>query len=979
MGVSMFLNRIEMQGFKSFADKVVINFEDSVTGIVGPNGCGKSNISDAIRWVLGEQSVKSMRGSSMTDVIFNGSETRKKVNLAEVTLVFDNSQKVLNSEFEEVSVTRRLYRDTRESEYLINKTLVRLRDIHDLVLDTGLGRDSLSIISQGTISNFAEAKPLDRRIIFEEAAGVSKYKKRKLESISKLERTRENMERMQDIVDEVERQVNTLKRAAKKAEIYRNKKELLKATEVSVLIREINELNELNQNVQKQLFEMDSEIARLQTSEGATDHDLENKRKEINLMDQRIQKMQEEIMNSVREIGIYETRKVEIDERRKYTLEMGDQKAKAKEIFATLTEAKLEYEDRLNRFKTLNAEVELFVQSNYERNRMIADQQQKVGALESTIHSLTNRLNIVESRLERPFESNQGVQSILSNKAALPGVLDVISNVFKTTQGYEEAITTSLAGALVHIVTQDDKAAVNAINFLKKNNAGRATFIPLSVVRGRELAHDALTIASNTEGFLGVASDFVENDEIYDTLRDSLLGNVVIVSNIEAATQVAKRLQYHYKVVTLDGDVIHKHGTMSGGRSKGSNQSVLTLRRDKEQLENDLALKRESLVHEQNALHTLNVTHKESNESLMQKRISLAQIEPLLEVKRAKYERLKQEYDDLNVDDEVHDVSKEDDVVINLNRLYMQRDELTSKLALEREKRHSLSAESQRKEVMLRQFRTELNQLSQKRHSIALEITKNNTKLEASLERLSTEYQMTYDYALENVYDASVEMSREEVMKIRNEIAALGNVNLEAPEEYAEVSERFTFYNSQLNELKDARDKLLSVIEEMDSIMVKQFKDMFDRINEELPKVFSALFGGGRSRLVLEDENDLLNTGIDIDVQPPGKSVQNIRLFSGGEKSLIAISVLFAILKARHVPLCIFDEVEAALDSANVERFANYIRNYSQDTQFIVITHRSGTMAQADVLYGVTMPTRGVSSMLRVRLEEAVSMKEAQA
>ena len=351
----------------------------------------------------------------------------------------------------------------------------------------------------------------------------------------------------------------------------------------------------------------------------------------------------------------------------------------------------------------------------------------------------------------------------------------------------------------------------------------------------------------------------------------------------------------------------------------------------------------------------------------------------MLEVKRAKYERLKQEYEDLNLDEAEHDVTKEDDVVINLNRLYMHRDEVTSKLALLRENRHGMSAETQRKEVMLRQYRSELNQLSQKRHGIALEITKNNTKLEASLERLSTEYQMTYDYALENVYDESVEMSREEVMKIRNEIASLGNVNLEAPEEYAEVSERFTFYNSQLNDLKDARDKLLSVIEEMDSIMVKQFKEMFDRINEELPTVFSALFGGGRSRLVLEDENDLLNTGIDIDVQPPGKSVQNIRLFSGGEKSLIAISVLFAILKARHVPLCIFDEVEAALDSANVERFANYIRNYSENTQFIVITHRSGTMAQADVLYGVTMPTRGVSSMLRVKLEEAVGMKEVQA
>lgn len=979
MGVSMFLKRIEMQGFKSFADKVVINFQDSVTGIVGPNGCGKSNISDAIRWVLGEQSVKSMRGSSMTDVIFNGSETRKKVNLAEVTLVFDNENKALNSDFKEVEVTRRLYRDTRESEYLINKTSVRLRDIHDLVLDTGLGRDSLSIISQGTISNFAEAKPLDRRLIFEEAAGVSKYKKRKLESISKLERTRENMERMQDIVDEVERQVTTLKRAAKKAELYRDKKELLKATEVSVIIREINELNEATHQVQKELFALDSEIARLQTSEGVIDHELDSKRKELNLMDQSIQKMQEHIMDTVREIGIYETRKVEIEERRKYTLEVGDKQAKAKEIFASLNEAKVEYEDRLERYNALSAEVEMLVSANYERNRNVADWQQKINVLENSVNSLTNRLNVIDSRLERPFESNQGVQSVLSNKAALPGVHDAISNVFTTQQGFEEAITTALAGALVHIVTTDDKAAVNAINFLKKNNAGRATFVPLTAVKSRSLANDALTVASQTEGYLGIASDFVENDPVYDELRESLLGNVVLMSTLETATVVAKRLQYNYKVVTLDGEVIHKHGNITGGKNRGANQSTLTLRRDKEALERELAVKRESLIQEQNALHTLTVTLKEANEVLMQRRIALAQIEPLLEVKRAKYERLKQEYEDLDVEKESHQESKEEDFIVNLNRLYMERDEASSNLALTREKRQGLSADIQRKDIMIRQYRQELNGLTQKRHTLSMEITKNNTKLEASLERLSTEYQMTYDYALENVYDGSVEMSREEVMKIRNEIAALGNVNLEAPEEYAETSERFNFYNSQLLELKDARDKLLSVIDEMDTIMVKQFKEMFDRINEELPKVFSALFGGGRSRLVLEDENDLLNTGIDIDVQPPGKSVQNIRLFSGGEKSLIAISVLFAILKARHVPLCIFDEVEAALDSANVERFANYIRNYSQDTQFIVITHRSGTMAQADVLYGVTMPTKGVSSMLRVRLEEAVGMKEVQA
>ncbi|QIK57469.1 chromosome segregation protein SMC [Erysipelothrix sp. HDW6A] len=976
----MFLKKIEMQGFKSFADKVIIHFDDPVTGVVGPNGCGKSNISDAIRWVLGEQSVKSMRGSSMTDVIFNGSENRRKVNLAEVTLVFDNEERALNSDYEEVEVTRRLYRDTRESEYLINKTPCRLRDIHDLVMDTGLGRDSLSIISQGTISHFAEAKPIDRRLIFEEAAGVSKYKKRKIESINKLERTRENMERMQDIVDEIERQVNSLKRAAKKALLYKDKKSMLEAVEVSVLVRDIKDLTEANEETQSQLFKMDAEIASLETSEGVYDNELESMKKELNDMDHAVSKAQETMMSFIREIGVLESRKIEIEERRKYTLEVGDKKAKQQEMLALLNDARLEYEDRKSRHESLNAEVELLVEESYERNRKMADQAQSIANLRGKIQQLSSRLDIVSSRLERPYESNHGVQAIMDNKQSLFGVHDTVSNVFEVSEGYETAITTALAGALMHLVVDDDKAAVNAINFLKNNRAGRATFIPLTVSKPRYVNQDALLVANHAKGYLGVASEFASNGEVYNDLRDSLLGNVMVVDTIENANVLAKRVQHNYKIVTLDGDVIHRGGIMSGGRNRQNNTSSLTLKRDKEQLENELRIAKDSLILEENQNHSLSTEHKDAGDILMQRRIALAQLEPLLEVKRSKYERLKQEYEDLNPDQEIEDAEKtEDDVVVQLNSLYMQRDELTTNIALMRERRQGLNQEIQRKEILIRQYRQDLNKLTQKRHECALEVTKNNTRLESSLERLSSEYRMTYDYALENVYDESAEMSREEVMKLRNEINALGNVNLEAPEEYEETNERFQFYGKQLADLKESRDKLLSIIEEMDDIMVTQFKDMFDRINHELPEVFSALFGGGRARLVLEDENDLLNTGIDIDVQPPGKSVQNIRLFSGGEKSLIAISVLFAILKARHVPLCIFDEVEAALDTANVERFANYIRNFSNDTQFIVITHRPGTMAQADVLYGVTMPTKGVSSMLKVRLEDAVEMKERDA
>ena len=972
----MFLKKIEMQGFKSFADKVVINFQDEVTGIVGPNGCGKSNISDAIRWVLGEQSSKSLRGTSMTDVIFNGSENRKKVNLAEVTLVFNNERKALNSDYEEVEVTRRLFRDTRESEYLINKVPCRLRDIHDLVLDTGLGRDSLSIISQGTISYFAEAKPIERRVIFEDAAGVSKYKKRKIESINKLERTKENMDRMQDIVDEITRQVNSLKRAAKKAEIYVEKRDLLKSIEVSVLCKDITDLNGMIKEGQAKVFELQAQLASLETNVGVYDHELEEKRNEIFKLDQEVSKGQETMMKYIHEVGVLETRRIETDERRKYAMEVGDKKAKAKELKAMLNDAKIEFDDRKKRHQELNAAVEILVQSNFERNQELADKTVRVSSLSGGLNTLKNRLDVLEHRISRPFEGQQGVQAIMDNKASLHGVHDAIGNIFTPHDSYETAITTALAGSIMHIVTTSDKDAVNAINFLKNNRSGRATFIPMSVVRPRSVQNDALTVSDSVKGYLGVASDFVDNDETYADLRDSLLGNVLIVETIENANTLAKRLNHAYKIVTLDGDVIHRGGVMSGGRSKGNNQSMLTLRKDKEDLEKEVLLKQDILVLEQNKLNALQTSLREASDELMGRRISLAQIEPVLEAKRARYENLKQEFEDLNPEELDLDVS-EDDGVSELNALLMKRDELGSTLSLLRERRNNLSHDVKRKEASFREDRSELNALTSSLHGLDLELTKQQTRVENNLERLSSVYQMTYEYAYENVYNEEAAKNSSEVLQLRGEIANLGNVNLEAPEEYKEAQERYDFLSAQLDELVAARDKLLAVIDEMDEIMIVQFKEMFDKINDELNEVFTKLFGGGKARLILEDENDLLNTGIDIDVQPPGKSVQNIRLFSGGEKSLIAISVLFAILKARHVPLCIFDEVEAALDQANVERLANYIKNFADNTQFILITHRPGTMAQCDVLYGVTMPTKGVSNMLRVKLEEAVELREA--
>ncbi len=973
----MFLKKIEMKGFKSFADHVVIHFNNPVTGIVGPNGCGKSNISDAIRWVLGEQSVKSMRGSSMTDVIFNGSEERRKINLAEVTLFFDNSESSLNSDYEEVEVTRRLFRDTRESQYLINKTECRLRDIHDLVLDTGLGRDSLSIISQGTISHFAEARPQDRRLVFEEAAGVSKYKKRKIESINKLERTKENMERMQDIVDEIEAQVKRLKRASTKAIKYKELQKQLQSVEVSVLVKEINDLSNALELEKKELADYEAKLAQEETSSGVLDHDLENKRKEMFNLDQSIVKNQEKMMNLVRELSDLESRKVEIEEKRKYAMKVGDAETKAKELKQQIFEAQLEYEDRLKRYNELNAELDLFNQAIESKNQNLAAMKQESYGFEAKIRKLEQKETFLQHRLDKPFESQLGVQAIVENKRSLYGVHDAVGRLFTPHDKFEIAIQTALAAAMMHVVMEDDEAAVGAIEFLKKNRSGRATFIPLTAVRARYVNDDALLICQHDSGFMGVASDLLDCDERYDTLNKSLLGNVLVTETIDDANRLSKKLNKQFKIVTLEGDVIHRGGFMSGGYQRNNQTSILGLQKEIDQVKEELETSlQERNLHERNYSVLEQEIHLE-NQKLMQTRISLAQLEPLLDVKKAKYLSLKNEFEELNFDlKDDNSIDPHENLITKLNQIYMQRDELGNSLSLQRERRLKMGTEVQRLEQSLRQARKVISEIDNHRQRSEINLTKYQTKLDSSLERLSSEYQMTYDYAFEHIYNEENSFAKDEVQRLRQEIVSLGNVNLTAPEEYEESKERYEFLSHQLNDLRESRNKLLAVIDEMDEIMIKQFKEMFDRVNEELPEVFIALFGGGTAKLVLEDPDDLLNTGVDIDVQPPGKSIQNIRLFSGGEKSLIAISVLFAILKARHVPLCVFDEVEAALDQANVERLANYIKDFSNNTQFIIITHRPGTMAQCDVLYGVTMPNKGVSSMLRVQLDEAIELKE---
>lgn len=971
----MFLKRIEIQGFKSFADRVNITFDHSITGVVGPNGCGKSNIVDAIRWVLGEQSVKSLRGSAMTDVIFTGSELRRSVNFAEVTLVFDNSDRSFDLSFDEVEITRRLHRQNSEAEYLINKTPCRLKDILSLTMDSGIGRDSLSLISQGTITSFSEAKPIDRRGIFEEAAGVAKYRKRKDEAVSKLEKTQVNLERINDIYLELQKQVYPLKKAAQKAKIYQEKKERLEKIEISVLSDQITRLKNDVENAQNELNDLQAKEALLEASIQVNENNNMLAKSEIHQLDLQIHTLQEDLIRVVNEIQTLETRKIEIDEKRKYTLEVGNQEEKANQLLSLLEEAKREFEDREQRLNQLNLDIQNLTSRSVEINRKLIDQNTKCDEANSKLNRASNRLEVAKNLESRPYMNQMGVQAIMNAQQSLVGVFGVVSKLLTPVIGYEEAIGVALGGALYHIVTKDEESARNAINFLKRNESGRATFLPMTVLFNRFISKEHQIVCDNTKGYLGTANDFVKCDPKFDFVKSSLLANVIVCDTLENGNHLAKLLNYQYKIVSLEGDVIHRGGSMTGGRQK-DNHSPLSITKEINELKIRIEEYQNELKLHQDGLFDLNSRKSDLESDLLEKRIAAAQLEPVLEAKRAKYERLKDDLDQIAPNLQQDSQSFEEDLIDLLNKAYFKRDEYTGQLKSKRELRLKNAQESERRELQIRQQRRDLNGLQLVKRDIEIQITRQSTNIENLMNRLSHDYQMTYEFALTIPTVEGVENAVDEVNQLRSEIESLGNINMTAPQEYEAVNERYELLKKQYDEINESKEKILSLILELDTIMVEQFKDMLDKINAELPEVIQAMFGGGKAYLALENPEDLLNSGIEIHVQPPGKSIKNMRLFSGGEKSLIAISVLFAILKARHVPLCVFDEVEAALDQANVERFAAYLKKFSSSTQFIVLTHRSGTMAQCDILFGVTMGKSGVSQMLKVRLADAMMMAE---
>lgn len=979
----MYLKRIELHGFKSFADKVNIEFQPGITGIVGPNGCGKSNISDAVRWVLGEQSVKSLRGSNMTDVIFAGSEDRRAQNLAEVTLVFDNSDRFMKYDYNEVEITRRLYRQNNEAEYLINKQQCRLKDIVDLIMDTGLGRDSLSIISQGNISSFADSKPEERRGIFEEAAGVSKYKKRKLESIRKLERTKENLERIGDIVVELEKQVGPLKRQKEKAEKYLTLKERLTSIEVNVLIHEISNAKKSLDEFSKSIKDLNERQVSLETDIQLKEDSNDKIKKKMFVLDQEINVLQTKLLEAVSNVSKLETAKVEIDQKRKHALETLSKENLQESIAnmkAILSDIVNEYNDRVERLENTEKELNKIIENQENRNDRLTKLKEDIDYLTSEINKNKSKKEILIDAVENKSNYHHGIKTVLALAKSNKNIIGVLGDLITTNEGYELAISSALAGAIEFIVTTDDLTARDTIKFLRDNKAGRATFLPVNTMKPRSVREEHLIVSKTMDGYLGLASDFVSYDDKIESVVLNQLGNIIIAKDIDCANEISKATFARYKIVSLDGDIVNVGGSLTGG-SFNRQKSSLVQKRELEEVAITLENQEKDYAKKRNEYNVLDNEIKEISHALLQKQMAYAKLEVVVQGKREELIKAKSEYESLadqSVELEDFATGKTESKLINqLNEAVKYRDDLTEEIKSKRELRMSYVNQNEALEVELREYRKDLKEVQSEVNANAIKATKLETLLSNHLTRLNDEYRMTYEYAVEQYQEEiDVEQAKLEVYELRTKISRLGNVNLDAIEEYKTVSERYENMNRQRIDLLQAQDSILEAIKEMDEIMIERFSETFEKINEEFNTVFRSLFGGGKAKIKYSDPTNILETGIDIDVQPPGKAVQNISLFSGGEKALIAISCLFAILRVRPIPMCILDEVEAALDIANVERFAKYLKEFSGTTQFIVVTHREGTMEECDLLYGATMQQKGVTKLVSVKLEEAIDLSD---
>ena len=1182
----MYLKRLELQGFKSFADKTILEFKPGITAVIGPNGSGKSNISDSIRWVLGEQSMKSLRGAKAEDIIFAGTQNRKSLGFAEAQIVIDNSDGKLPIEYNEVTVTRKLYR-SGETGYFINKVPCRLKDILELFMDTGIGKDGYSIIGQGKIDEILSNKSEDRRHIFEEAAGIVKYRTRKAESEKKLEQTKLNLLRINDILSEIEGQLDPLKLQSEKAKRFLSLREELKSIEVGLFVYNINSYKEKLDQIVKDLEILTSQEAEENIKLEATQADkealktrideliaeiesvqnigFESKTKieqinsQISISNERILNNNSNIERLENEIADLKNRINDFNDEKESKLSKKENLSKNKEKFenelkekeeelaklsAKLSAKELEIEDKKKKVETdtdaryerlaeintydvnyenlektkKNVKQELqttiseldanrikkqeiskeFLDIDNTRNKAIktlTEMKNKkeeatnvINEFDEKINKLTAEYRMKDSRCKFLTETEKekdgymkSVKSLLlaceQNAGLNSGVEGVLASLISVEKKYETAIEMCLGASMQNIVTKDEQDAKKLIEYLRQNNLGRASFLPISSVHGKKL--DKIT-TKNIEGIIGIASDLIKYDKKYQDIILNLLGRTVIVENMDSAITLAKANNYSFRIVTLAGDVINPSGAISGGSVAQKTVNILGRSREIEELKTKLAqidseIKKVTKEKEDYASNYADIIEKSAKlEKELQeieinyatKHQELEMIENQISKLEEKMNKLKKQLEDIeqekknieaskegtkqvvaNLEKEIAELNEEikqfalankddqtyidnlntditdlkisvssfdesglsidemiariDNDIQNANNsieskqqeientkqetakteqsildLGKEIDKIKSEVSNSSEKIETLKQEKQEKNEMLEKVESKieeqygiLNGLKEQIIKVENKKAKQEQDIEDLINKLWEEYEITPNNAGDYKKPENVQMAQKKTNELRKEIADLGSINIDAIEDYKKLKERYDFTNEQRYDLEESISKLRNVISEMTVTMQKQFAEKFKQINKNFNEVFAELFGGGKAELILEDEANILECGIDIRVQPPGKKLQNMMLLSGGEKALTAIAILFAILKINPAPFCILDEIEAALDDVNVGRYAMYLKKFSQDTQFLVITHRKGTMEIADTVYGVTMEEKGISKLLSMRLK----------
>ena len=1174
----MYLKSLELQGFKSFPEKIKLDFNKGITAVVGPNGSGKSNIADAVRWVLGEKSAKSLRGNKMEDIIFNGTENRKPLSFAEVSMIMDNSDKKLNLDYPEVTVTRRVYR-SGESDYLLNGTKCRAKDILELFMDTGVGKEGYSIIGQGRIDEILSNKSEDRRMLFEEAAGIVKYRTRSFEASNKLAKERENLVRVNDIIATLESQVGPLEVQAEKAKKFISLSNKLKTVEVNRFVIEADRFENDIKEVEKTISQLGNDVLRehrqeevLQKKRTSLKSDLSNvdlqyeensnsigeKRSQVEQKENDIKMCESEIQHFNENIerlnkNIDQNKKAIEDKKNESdaldakivakTLEI-ERKNKAyedkKSAYTDLETKVTESEEMFNRFNsdirdkmnrsadisseiskinarllqlkerksTVTEDISVLQGQLKEKEIALAVEEQKISRIDNEIEKISNnikndnvtvtelsgkindtkkkqldmtksiqdkqsRLRIL-SELENSYEGYYGgVKAVLSQRdrkvSGFEGICGAVGELITLDKKYETAIEIALGGAVQNIVAKNENDVKKAISYLKTNNKGRATFLPMTAIKPKTMNNKG-DIFKNT-GVIGIAKELISYDAQYENIMSSLLERVIIVDTIDNGIALSKKTNYSYKIVTLDGELFNVGGSMTGGSISKRSTGIFSRGREIGELRENLKV----LVSEYNELNSeldsMNNLIEESNKNLkssneMLQSLHINRTRSVAEVTKSKeyvddyktrIECSGSESEKLELtisEDEKQIKQYENDlaaITAEINSVNEKIQEYQSKIQENRDIRESSIREINDLKLEINQINNEIYNFNYNKKRIETEVMELNTGIEnfkseiseyesqiddkeknkqsifENAEQLKEEYtkfikmqeeqrQTETKNAIEkqlsrfevrkeqlenerkNLYNnmweeyeityvvaknyEKLDMSSEDLVKeernLKNQMKALGNVNMNAVEEYAEISEKYQFLIKNRDDIKQSEEKLIGIIEQLNVLMEEQFREQFKVISDNFAETFKEMFGGGEASLKLSNDQDILNCGIDIIVQPPGKTLQNMMLLSGGEKALTAISLLFAILKMKPSPFCILDEIEAALDDANVNRYADYLKNFVDDTQFIVITHRKGTMEAADILYGVTMQEKGVSKLVSVKFDEDYNLdKEA--